>query len=301
MQRMKRPLDRYAAKRTFTRTPEPAPALPKPRVGPLLFVVQKHAARHLHYDFRLELDGVLKSWAVPKGPSFDPSEKRMAVETEDHPFDYGSFEGVIPAKQYGAGNVIVWDCGIYSPDEGQKYSFDDREVAQARIREELANGKLSFTLRGEKLKGSFALVKTSTDKQWLFIKHKDRYATSGDDVLARHRSVLSGLAVDELATAEITRINAERLAPTGPVELLPAKLTPMLAEAADEVRSDPQWLYEPKLDGYRVSRLRRQGQGQFDLARGNTADAGVSGNREGLGTASGRHAHPGWRGRRIRH
>jgi bifunctional non-homologous end joining protein LigD len=248
---MKQPLERYAAKRTFTRTPEPAPALPQPRVGPLLFVIQKHAARHLHYDFRLELDGVLKSWAIPKGPSFDPGEKRMAVETEDHPFDYGSFEGVIPAKQYGAGNVIVWDCGIYSPDEGRKYSFDDRDEAQARIREEFANGKLSFTLRGAKLKGSFTLVRTSTDKQWLFIKHKDRYATSSDDVLARHRSVLSGFAIDELATAQLTRIDATRLAPTGPIESMPTKLAPMLAEATDEVRSDPQWLYEPKLDGYR--------------------------------------------------
>src|SRR5688500_8267685 len=118
---MKNLLDDYAKKRTFAATPEPAPAAPKHRKGPLMFVVQKHAARHLHYDFRLEIDGVLKSWAVPKGPSFDPNERRLAVETEDHPFDYASFEGVIPAKQYGAGNVIVWDCGVYSPDEEHRY------------------------------------------------------------------------------------------------------------------------------------------------------------------------------------
>src|ERR1700729_3557260 len=124
----KQPLQRYAAKRTFTHTPEPPAGLPVEREGPLLFVVQKHAARALHYDFRLELDGVLKSWAVPKGPSSDPADKRMAVQVEDHPFDYGSFEGVIPAKQYGAGNVIVWDCGIYSPDEDQQYSFNDRAL-----------------------------------------------------------------------------------------------------------------------------------------------------------------------------
>ena len=159
---MKRPLERYAEKRAFTRTPEPAPKLPTGRRGPLLFVIQKHAARRLHYDFRLELDGVLKSWAVPKGPSLEYGDKRLAVEVEDHPFDYGSFEGVIPAKEYGAGNVIVWDCGVYSPDEDDRYSFGNREEAQERIRTELAEGKLNFFLRGEKLKGSFALVRTSS-------------------------------------------------------------------------------------------------------------------------------------------
>ncbi|HEY8540621.1 MAG TPA: DNA polymerase ligase N-terminal domain-containing protein, partial [Steroidobacteraceae bacterium] len=179
---MKQPLEPYAQKRTFSATPEPPPALAADRQAPLLFVVQKHSASHLHYDFRLELDGVLKSWAIPKGPSLDPNEKRLAVETEDHPFDYASFEGVIPPKQYGAGNVIVWDCGVYSPDEDQRYAFDDREAAQARIRDGLARGKLSFFLRGEKLKGSFALVRTKGD-QWLLIKHRDRYAAS-DDILA---------------------------------------------------------------------------------------------------------------------
>src|SRR5215467_5900429 len=129
---MKRILDSYAAKRRFSNTPEPKPKPGPARPGPLLFVVQKHAARRLHYDFRLELDGVLKSWAVPKGPSLDTQDKRMAVEVEDHPFDYASFEGVIPAKEYGAGNVIVWDCGVYSPDEDQKYDFADRTAAEAR-------------------------------------------------------------------------------------------------------------------------------------------------------------------------
>jgi len=186
---MKRPLDRYAARRSFRNTPEPTPQVGPLRQGPLLFVVQKHAARRLHYDFRLELDGVLKSWAVPKGPSLSVTDKRMAVEVEDHPFDYASFEGVIPSKQYGAGNVIVWDCGVYSPDEEQRYSFNNRAEAEARVRQELAEGKLSFFLRGEKLKGSFALVRTGTDKQWLLIKHKDRFA-NGNDLLARSRSVL---------------------------------------------------------------------------------------------------------------
>ena len=146
---MKQPLDQYAAKRTFGSTPEPVPQSGADRRGPLLFVVQKHAARRLHYDFRLELDGVLKSWAVPKGPSLVSADKRMAVEVEDHPFEYASFEGVIPSKQYGAGNVIVWDCGVYSPDEAQQYSFTDRSEAEARVRRALAEGKLSLFLRGK--------------------------------------------------------------------------------------------------------------------------------------------------------
>jgi bifunctional non-homologous end joining protein LigD len=249
----KRSLDRYAAKRSFTRTPEPPARAAPARHGPLLFVVQKHAARQLHYDFRLELDGVLKSWAVPKGPSLDPDDKRMAVEVEDHPFDYASFEGVIPAKQYGAGSVIVWDCGVYSPDEGQQYAFADRSAAEGRVRAELGAGKLSFSLAGEKLKGSFTLVRTRTGNQWLLIKHRDRFAQP-NDVLAQSASVLSGLTVDEMTprTVPLRRAAAE-LAPHGPAESLPGRLEPMLAEAGDAPpHSDPRWRYEPKLDGYRV-------------------------------------------------
>lgn len=249
---MSRPLDRYSAKRTFARTPEPAPKTPAGRVGPLLFVVQKHAASRLHYDFRLELDGVLKSWAVPKGPSLELGEKRLAVEVEDHPFDYASFEGVIPEKEYGAGNVIVWDCGVYSPDEDQEYLFGDRALAEQRLRDGIANGKLSIFLRGEKLKGSFALVRTSTAKQWLLLKHKDRFA-NGADVLAKSRSVLTGATLDESgAAASSTRVEAARLIPNGPLEALPEKLEPMLAESAADARPGGDWLYEPKLDGYRV-------------------------------------------------
>jgi bifunctional non-homologous end joining protein LigD len=248
----KRALERYAAKRTFTRTPEPPAQSAPGRHGPLLFVVQKHAARQLHYDFRLELDGVLKSWAVPKGPSLDPNDKRMAVEVEDHPFDYASFEGVIPAKQYGAGNVIVWDCGTYCPDEGQKYCFADRAAAETRVRAELAAGKLSVLLCGEKLKGSYALVRTRTANQWLLIKHRDRFAQA-NDVLARNASVLSGKTLDELTPLTVpARMPAARLAPAGPAEPAPKQLRPMLAESGDAPRSNPEWRYEPKLDGYRV-------------------------------------------------
>jgi bifunctional non-homologous end joining protein LigD len=250
---MKRPLDAYAAKRKFTRTREPGPKLAPARPGPLMFVIQKHAARRMHYDFRLEVDGVLKSWAVPKGPSLQLGDKRLAVEVEDHPFDYASFEGEIPEKEYGAGHVIVWDCGVYSPDEEEEYLFADRELAQQRLREGLAKGKLSVLLRGEKLKGSFALVRTTTAKQWLLIKHEDRFA-SNESVLAKSHSVLCGLTLDQMAAGSLPRerLEAQRLVPTGPAETLPEELPPMLAETGGQLRTEAGWLYEPKLDGYRV-------------------------------------------------
>src|SRR5437763_3823901 len=160
------PLGEYAAKRSFAATPEPAPGLAAPAAGPLLFVVQRHSAQRLHYDLRLQCDGVLLSWAVPRGPSLDPSEKRFAVQTEDHPYDYGSFEGVIPKGQYGAGEMIVWDCGVYSPDEGGT-AFGDRAEAQRRVREGLAKANLGFHVRGAKLKGSFALVRLLDGEDWL--------------------------------------------------------------------------------------------------------------------------------------
>jgi bifunctional non-homologous end joining protein LigD len=276
---MARPLDPYAAKRSFARTPEPAPKLVE-RAGPLLFVIQKHAARRLHYDFRLELDGVLKSWAVPKGVTYELGEKRLAVETEDHPFDYASFEGVIPEKEYGAGNVIVWDCGVYSPDEGGQYAFANRAEAERRVREELAAGKLSFFMRGEKIKGSFALVRTTSDpKQWLLIKHRDRFANSGD-VLSRNQSVLSGATLDDVEREvpavwtsgqtgkSVGQLEATRLVPNGPPEAVPKKLAPMLAELGDGARSEPDWLYEPKLDGYRVIATLENGDVRLISRRG---------------------------------
>jgi len=243
------PLDEYAAKRAFDATPEPPPALAE-RSGPLLFVIQKHAARALHYDVRLECDGVLKSWACPKGPSLNPSEKRLAVHVEDHPYDYASFEGIIPPGQYGAGEVIVWDCGVYSPDEGGTW-FHDRAQAEEQTRDGIAKGKLSFLLRGEKVKGSFALVRTKEAKNWLLIKHKDRFVST-DEIAARDRSVLSGARVEEMKVVPARRMPASRLVPTGDVGPMPAKLEPMLAEIGDAAFNHRDWMWEPKLDGYRV-------------------------------------------------
>ena len=189
-------LDGYREKRDFGVTPEPAPSRPGQAYGALRFVVQKHAASRLHYDVRLEIDGVLKSWPVPKGPSLDPSEKRMAVMVEDHPLDYANFEGVIPRGEYGAGQMIVWDSGVYSPDEGGKLSWHDRDEANRRMRADLDKGKLSFTFRGRKLKGSWTLVKTSGGpSEWLLIKHRDEHASVELELLEMDRSVLSGLSI----------------------------------------------------------------------------------------------------------
>jgi bifunctional non-homologous end joining protein LigD len=260
-------LEEYSAKRAFNATPEPAPALLSERSGPLLFVIQKHSARRLHYDFRLECDGVLKSWAVPKGPSLEPGEKRLAVQTEDHPYEYGSFEGVIPPKQYGAGEVIVWDCGVYSPDEEQEYSFEDRQEAERRVRDGLAKGKLSVLLRGEKIKGSFALIRTRDAKSWLLMKHRDRFVSS-DDVTERTRSVLSGLAVEELKARPVARMPSAQLVPAGKRAAMPATLSPMHAELSDAVRNHPDWMWEPKLDGYRVLAFVRDGAVMLRSRRG---------------------------------
>lgn len=243
-------LGEYSAKRRFETTPEPKPGVRADAAGPLLFVVQQHSARHLHYDFRLECDGVLLSWAVPRGPSLDPNDKRLAVFVEDHPYDYASFEGVIPPGQYGAGEVIVWDCGVYSPDQGGT-AFDDRALAQRRVREELAAGKLSIQLRGEKLKGSFALVRTKDAKTWLLIKHKDRFA-GPHDLHAQPRSVLSGVEVKDLEVVPVQRMPASRLVPTGKHAAMPAPFAPMQAETGAKAFRDPAWLWEPKLDGYRM-------------------------------------------------
>ncbi|QIY92156.1 DNA polymerase ligase N-terminal domain-containing protein [Chryseobacterium gallinarum] len=164
----------YHKKRKFDETSEPKGKTKKSK-NKLIFVVQRHAATRLHYDFRLEMEGVLKSWAVPKGPSLDPKDKRLAMMVEDHPYDYKDFEGNIPEGNYGAGQVEVWDSGTYEPIEETTNSSDEKELLK-----ELREGSLKFILHGKKLKGEFALVKmkNSEENAWLLIKHKDEYAES---------------------------------------------------------------------------------------------------------------------------
>lgn len=167
----------YHNKRKFDETSEPKGKTKKSK-DKLIFVIQRHAASRLHYDFRLEMEGVLKSWAVPKGPSLDPKDKRLAMMVEDHPYDYKDFEGNIPEGNYGAGQVEVWDSGTYEPLEENSKLSDEKELLK-----ELHAGSLKFILHGKKLKGEFALVKmkNNDDNSWLLIKHKDEFAESPYD------------------------------------------------------------------------------------------------------------------------
>src|SRR2546426_696014 len=251
------PLGTYRAKRSLDRTPEPGAAAPvaTPSVGGL-FVVHMHAARRLHWDLRLEMDGVLRSWAVPKGPSPNRADKRLAVLVEDHPLEYGDFEGIIPEGNYGAGAVIVWDRGRWVPLEDPQ--------------EGLKKGKLLFELRGYKLHGKWTLVKLKKgEKEWLLIKEKDGYVA--DDGALPPQSVLSGPAVEELKAGKdraapvlkpLARLKAPRRALT--VEEAEA----VLAGAPEQAFSEPRWLFELKLDGYRVRAGREQGAARLLTRKG---------------------------------
>ena len=220
-------LDRYREMRDFSITPEPRGRKATPKKKQLRYYIQRHAATRLHYDFRLELEGVLKSWAVPKGPSLDPADKRLAVQTEDHPLEYGEFEGVIPEKQYGAGEVLLWDRGVWASE--------DRDPLEA-----LRKGRLHFHLDGEKLRGSWILTRTrgAEDKpQWLLIKRNDADADPGVDI-TRERP-------ESVKRAPKKARRAERAE-------LPQYIAPMLATLVTEPPRQGEWVYEVKHDGYRM-------------------------------------------------
>lgn len=234
-------LRKYLAKRHFDRTPEPKGRLKTSKSKRLAFVVQEHHASQLHYDFRLELDGVLKSWAVPKGPSLNPEDHHLAVHVEDHPYEYRTFEGVIPEGSYGAGNVIIWDEGYYEP----RAETDDPE---ATLRQELNDGHLTFVMHGKKLKGEFALIKMhgDDDKAWLLVKKHDAYA-SKTDITKQDTSVETGRKVDDLGAANKVPDLAGY-----PRVAEPWKVHPMLCTLVDESFSKTGWLFEIKWDGYRA-------------------------------------------------
>ena len=260
------PLEEYHRKRDFDTTPEPAgtdePEAAADGAGsPLSFVVHKHAARRLHYDVRLELDGVLMSWAVPKGPSLDPADKRLAVHVEDHPLEYGTFEGVIPAGEYGAGAVIVWDRGMWRP--------------LADPREGLAAGNLKFGLDGEKLRGAFVLVRMKPKpgergENWLLIKERDGHVRPRDEydvLVARPESVASGRTVEQVASEGAGASGAQAsLTPSGDAPV-PSDATFQLATLSAAPPEGPGWLHEIKYDGYRV-RLAVEGGAARVLTRG---------------------------------
>ena len=199
-------LSDYRRKRDFTKTREPAggtttskSAPRKKRAAALHFVVQKHAASQLHFDFRLELDGVMKSWAVPKGPSYDPSVKRLAMEVEDHPIEYNTFEGTIPKGEYGGGTVMLWDRGTYEAENGGGVEA---------LREGYARGDLKFMLHGERLQGGWVLVRMKRPgrPQWLLIKHRDEYATNARDVVDDvTTSVTTGRSMEDIAAGKKAR------------------------------------------------------------------------------------------------
>lgn len=236
-------LRKYLAKRTFEKTPEPKGKTKKTKSKTLTFVIQEHHASHLHYDFRLELDGVLKSWAVPKGPSMDPHDRHLAVQVEDHPYEYRKFEGVIPAGNYGAGKVIIWDEGTYEP-------YHDGPDDEATLRKELKAGHLTFFLHGKKLNGEFALIKMhgNNPKAWLLIKKGDAFAST-KDITERAESVKSGQTVDELGgVTGHTSIDLDMY----PKIASPWRVKPMLCTLVDAPFDDSNWLYEIKWDGYRA-------------------------------------------------
>src|SRR5436190_23000442 len=261
-------LEKYRKKRDFGLTPEPAGA-PPAAGGSGRFVIQRHRATRLHYDFRLEIGGVLVSWAVPKGLTQDPAVRRMAVHVEDHPIEYFDFEGVIPAKQYGAGDVIVWDWGTWEP-----------EAETADALKAIRDGELKFVLHGQKVRGRFTIVRTSRrpgsapatafeddSEQWLLIKKRDTDAVAGWDAEDHPQSVKTGRTNDEVQANRDAIWVSEQPAAVAEIDLagavakaMPDRMEPMLATLATKPFSDPDWLFEIKWDGYRVQAVVRDGK-----------------------------------------
>lgn len=254
-------LVKYKSKRDFKKTPEPISSK-KGKVKELVFVIQRHQASHLHYDFRLEMEGVLKSWAVPKGPSLNPEDKRLAMMVEDHPYDYRNFEGVIPEGNYGAGVVEIWDEGAYEHIEEK-----DPTKGEKQLLKDLKAGSIKIVLHGKRLKGEFALVKIKSDPKgnaWLLIKHNDKYAIHSSYAAEEHTDP------DSAVTAEVKRRKSSRNT-KGPEESEKKKsrlkhmptqldkekkytdfLSPMLAKIGEAPFSDKEWIFEIKWDGYRA-------------------------------------------------
>ncbi|MFP5342599.1 MAG: DNA ligase D [Candidatus Limnocylindria bacterium] len=257
------PLEEYRRKRDFAKTPEPAPVPATTASGQNgRFVIQRHRATRLHYDVRLEIDGVLVSWAVPKGPTLDPAIRRMAVHVEDHPIEYFDFEGVIPAKQYGAGDVIVWDWGTWEPEAP---TLDARKAVE--------DGELKFRIHGQKIKGRFTIVRTSRrpgsqpqrafegddGEQWLLIHKRDEHAVAGWDAEDHPQSVKTGRTNDEVKADREALWISEMPAATAGIDLagaapapMPTRIDPMLATLATKAFDDDDWLFEIKWDGFRV-------------------------------------------------
>jgi bifunctional non-homologous end joining protein LigD len=284
-------LKEYNKKRDFKKTAEPKAGASKDK-DHLIFVVQKHDASRLHYDFRLEMDGVLKSWAVPKGPMLDAKVKHLAMMVEDHPFDYLNFEGIIPEGEYGGGTVIVWDEGTYEPIEPIK----GKKAQEKHLLAQLATGQLKIKLHGEKLNGEFAMVKTHGigENAWLMIKHKDEFAT-GEDVTKQDQSVLSGKTIETMAktsekvwqhgheedvkpdealadkveTEEPEKADIKAILKVAPKSKVPANIKPMKATLVDEPFDEPGWLFEVKWDGYRAIAVLDKKDGAQLISRNN--------------------------------
>lgn len=254
----------YNRKRKFSKTPEPKGKESKSKTGPLKFVVQLHNASRLHYDFRLEYGGALKSWAVPKGPSLNPMDQRLAVFVEDHPLDYGSFEGIIPKGNYGAGTVMVWDTGTYI-----ERGSEGRKDSESAMKKGFEKGHMTFILEGEKLKGEFALIKLKKsedkNKAWLLVKKRDTFSAY-KDITKQNLSVKTGRSMDEIAAQSqkkediwLSKRKTQKIKPnkkgprsTTPVAPLPRRVKPLVATMGGEIPKDGSWIYEQHLDGLRA-------------------------------------------------